>query len=61
MKKSVPGEDLEQHPERARAPPGPGPCQPPRKQAAPIAEMIRTSMYSAMKNEPKRMPPNSVL
>ena len=40
---------------------GPGPCQPPRKQAAAIAEITITSMYSAMKNEPKRMPPYSVL
>ena len=40
---------------------GPGPCQPPRKQAAAIAEMTITSMYSAMKNEPKRIPPYSVL
>ena len=40
---------------------GPGPCQPPRKQAAAIPEITITSMYSAMKNEPKRMPPYSVL
>src|SRR5215211_8372147 len=40
---------------------GPGPCQPPRKQAAAMPEMTTISMYSAMKNEPKRMPPNSVL
>ena len=35
--------------------------EPPRKQAAAMLEMTTMSMYSAMKNEPKRMPPYSVL
>ena len=40
---------------------GPGPCQPPKKQAVATPAITITSMYSAMKNEPKRMPPYSVL
>src|SRR3954468_24508673 len=40
---------------------GPGPCQPPRNIVTPTAEITTTLMYSAMKNEPKRMPPYSVL
>src|SRR5919202_1828414 len=40
---------------------GPGPCQPPRKNVVASAETMMMFMYSAMKNEPKRMPPNSVL
>src|SRR3954453_16245169 len=40
---------------------GPGPCQPPRKNVTASAETMIMFMYSAMKNEPKRMPPNSVL
>src|SRR5215212_2725449 len=40
---------------------GPGPCQPPRKNVTASAETTIMFMYSAMKNEPKRMPPNSVL
>src|SRR4051794_12358866 len=43
------------------SPAGPGPCQPPRKVAVAMPAMTIMLMYSAMKNEPKRMPPNSVL
>src|SRR3954453_3543155 len=40
---------------------GPGPCQPPRNIVTATPEMMMMLMYSAMKNEPKRIPPNSVL
>ena len=40
---------------------GPGPCQPPRNIVTATPEITTTLMYSAMKNEPKRMPPYSVL
>src|SRR6266480_1543445 len=40
---------------------GPGPCHPPRNIAVAIPEIATMLMYSAMKNEPKRIPPNSVL
>src|SRR5205823_9659044 len=40
---------------------GPGPCQPPRNIVVAIPEITIMLMYSAMKNEPKRIPPNSVL
>ena len=60
MKKKTPSDSLRSIQSGPSAS-GPGPCQPPRKQAAAMPEMITTSMYSAMKNEPKRIPPNSVL
>ena len=40
--------------------PGPGPIQPPRKKVTAIPEITNISMYSAIMNEPKRMPPYSV-
>src|SRR5215218_2754034 len=40
---------------------GPGPRQPPKKHAVPIPAIAIISMYSANRNEPKRIPPNSVL
>ena len=39
---------------------GPGPCHPPRKHAVATPETEMISTYSAMRNEPKRIPPNSV-
>ena len=47
--------------ERGPEPGGPGPCQPPRNVAVAIPANTIMCRYSAMKNEPKRMPPNSVL
>ena len=44
-----------------RASAGPGPIQPPRNNAAAMPETTNISRYSARRNEPKRMPPYSVL
>ena len=43
------------------SPLGPGPIQPPKNIAAAMPAITSMFMYSAMKKEPKRMPPNSVL
>ena len=43
------------------SPLGPGPIQPPKNIAAAIPAITSMLMYSAMKNDPKRIPPNSVL